>query len=72
MTPTADEIELARIAPALQSGLRLAMNELAIDLEDLSDLFYEVATGGCMVDVYIKANDGRTAIGTAFAPKPRH
>lgn len=66
--PTHEELEFMRISPAITSATRLALNELRADAADMDDVFYELDRKGCMVDVYVKLKDGRTAIGTAFAP----
>ena len=63
-----DDDEFLRIRPAMQAGVQLALGELHADLGDVDELFYDVHVDSCMVDVYVKLTDGRTAIGTAFAP----
>lgn len=72
MKPTAHELELMRITPALQTGLALALDKLDIDAVGIAELFYDVSPNGSLVDVYVKSHDGRTAIGSAIVSKARH
>ena len=71
--PTAEEMELIRICPALEIASKLALSELKAEADQLLELFYDTDKTGKLVDVYVKLKDGRTAIGSALIhPRGRH
>lgn len=67
--PTPQERELMRIAPAVEMGLKLALDKLNAGLQELAEVLHDVTERGKLVDVYVKLKDGRTAVGTAIVPE---
>jgi hypothetical protein len=73
--PTAEELELIRIAPAVEAATNMAMGALKADHAEIASVTYDHDASNDLVTVSVELIDGCKATGKAFvsakSPNPR-